>query len=99
MKSILFVNCLLLALAVHATEIHVRPDGPIRTLADGGGSYVGQPIRIAEALYRLDLDKACRFRGHTYDIILKSAGFEIYRDAKLLATKSYGEKFTQKEIP
>jgi hypothetical protein len=34
MKSILFVHGLLLALAVNATEIHVRPDGPIRTLAD-----------------------------------------------------------------
>jgi hypothetical protein len=30
----------------------------------GGGSYVGQPLRIAEALYRLDPDKAWEVLSH-----------------------------------
>ena len=141
----------------------------------GGGSYVGQPLRIAEALYRLDSDKAwdvlsrcarwveCfpyfpqtiyadelalqphqmdwplqisggggvqavvfglfgiqpaedgsitisphynkslgeskltgyRFRGHSYDIILKPTSFEVHRDGNLLATKPHGDKVIQ----
>lgn len=67
----------------------------LRPNADGA-------LKIAPA-YHPSLGRAAmkgyRFHGHTYDVVMNPAGFQVFRDGKLVAEKEHGSTVMAAALP